>query len=200
MINGIAPLFLFYFAEKKHAGWENKEVDGKLEDVYKTVYSKPIPIYLDERLTGIILDNQSNSLAISSDTLVARPDSSNESATEKTSEEDVKVKQKGESQEVSISMTARTDNLFLNLLLPLFKTIYDYALSGKEYYMAYYHKNVLIYNSKLATMTATENRETNEVKINIRLEIKPKKKEKKDDVKTLSPQNKKLLGGQLEVA
>jgi hypothetical protein len=142
------------------------------------------------------VDDQNSSLAISSDTIVSSPDSTNSQTTQASS--DLKVQQKGETQSVEINLFARTDNLLLNVILPLFKTAYNYALKGREYYVAYYNRNILIYNSKLSHLRESEGRDNSEVKISIGLEIKPEKKEA--DVKTMSPQNKEILDGQLKAA
>ncbi|WP_424244952.1 hypothetical protein Dip510_000060 [Elusimicrobium posterum] len=75
---------------------------------------------------------------------------------------------------VEITLVGKKDNVGLNIVLPLFKTLYEYTLYGKEYYIAYFNDNTFIFNSRLSSFTTVEQRDNDLVTMTLTLEVAPK--------------------------
>ncbi|MGB2579412.1 hypothetical protein AAIR98_001331 [Elusimicrobium simillimum] len=65
-----------------------------------------------------------------------------------------------------------------NIILPLFKTIYEYTLYGKDYRIAYFNDNILIFSGKLVSFNTVEQKDNDLVNISITLEVLPPEKKK----------------------
>ncbi|WP_424244950.1 hypothetical protein Dip510_000058 [Elusimicrobium posterum] len=152
MLNGIAPVFLIYLTEK----------DGDLS-TYKGLlpFKTPLPIYLDER-TEIYVDRQHSSLSTNIDTIVDVNENNK-----------LEVLQNNETQRISIDLVGRKNNVGLNLMLPLFKTLFEFTLYGKRYNIAYFNDNVFTMNARLVSFDTTEHRDNDLVTISITLETIP---------------------------
>ena len=155
MINGIAPLFIFTW----------KKPDG--------TSGIPIPIYLDEDLTKIYVDESDESLSINTETLA---DIDEQNA--------VKIVQKGLTQKTTISTILRDNSIVGFILLPLLKTIASKVLSDLDYNIAFIDKSIVIFEAKLVGYQKKQSREDDLIRFNIELEVKPEEK-KKEEVKTL---------------
>lgn len=129
-----------------------------------------IPIYLNEKITGLYVDTERRRLAISTDNIIwVKKDKE----TQKKEYGKLEVQQKGETQQVDISLLGHRDSIGLNLLLPLLQTIYDKVVSVKDYRIAYFHKNVLIFNARLSSLDINQSRENTLVSVDIGLEVSP---------------------------
>ncbi len=117
-----APVFLIYFATKDK----------------KNPYTIPMPIYLSERLTGLYVDTAHKSTSISTDYVVTFDKDENGKKNKGT----LVVQQKGESQTLTVNIIGRKDSIGLNLLLPVFQTLYDKVLAVKDYRIAYINGNI----------------------------------------------------------
>lgn len=148
MLNGIAPVFLIYFPKAKG------------------IWKFPIPIYLDEKLTGVYVDQNNEQLEVST-----------ESVADISDKKTVKVIQKGDKQTATVELIANKGSIGLNILLPLLKTLYDYTLKDKDYKIAYFNNNILIFNAKLARAAKVEGRTNDLIAITIELEVKTENKE-----------------------
>lgn len=169
MLNGLDGVLLVYFAVSEKAVLEGDDM------VRKPVYGLPIPIYLSEELTGLYIDRESYALQISTDTVADISDNNN-----------LKVIQRGETQTQYIEFIGVRDSIGLNIILPLLQTIYNKLLYGKDYNLAYFHQNCLIFNAKLAQYNVEQSREDDLVKIRLTLEVKPPQQtEKKQPTKML---------------
>ncbi len=151
------PVLLIYFAN----GTKGLTSKLGLGD-----FGTPIPIYLSEELTGLYVDSEKKGLSISTENIVEVDE------TTKT-RSGLKVQQKGETQTTDISIGGRRDCVGLNLLLPMLQTIYDRVLATKDYRLAYFHNNVLIFDARLANLSINQNRENNLVTIELSLEVAP---------------------------
>ncbi len=169
MLNGIAPVFLIYFP-KTEATWV-KNKDGSFSVKKVTTWKAAIPIYLDEELTGVYVDQNNEQLEISTENIVG--------SGEKKS---LTITQKGDKQTVTVELLANKNSIGLNILLPLLKTLYDYTLKDKDYKIAYFNNNILIFDAKLGRYQKTEGRTNDLVAITIDLEIKPKSEEPKKEM------------------
>lgn len=148
-----APVFLFYTLHQTKDGL--------------TQGSVPIPLYLDENLTGLAVSNEEDSLNISSDyipVLNGMPGADGKS---------IKVLQRGESQSSRITLTGVKNSIGLNILLPLMKTILSRVFAQKEYRIAYFNQNVLIFNARLTAYQMAPGENDTKVTISITLEVLP---------------------------
>ena len=136
----------------------------------------PVPFYLSEKLTGVYVDTERNSLSIATDTIGTK-----ETKGDASNLGDLQVQQKGETQSVDISMVARRDNMGLNILLPLLKTIYDGLMAKRDYKIAYFNQNILIFNAKLSNFSTDQHRTDDLMTISITLEIPPEKEKQEED-------------------
>lgn len=142
-----------------------------------------IPVYLSEKLTGLYVDTERSGLSISTDNIV--------SVTKKEDGTKVfgnlEVQQKGETQKVEVGLIGRRNSMGLNLLLPMLKTIYDNVMAKKDYRIAYFHTNTLIFDARLADLDVNQSRENDLVAIDIGLEVAPlQEKETNDPVKVVA--------------
>lgn len=154
-----APVFLFYKLSKTKDGL--------------TQGSVPVPIYLDENLTGLGVANEEDSLNISSDYIPVL-------ASERSGEDgrSIKVLQRGESQATRITLVGERNSIGLNILLPLMKSILSLVFAQKEYRVAYFNQNILIFNARLTGYQMTPGDNNTKVNISITLEVLPEKEDK----------------------
>lgn len=165
-----APVFLFYTLHKTKDG--------------QTQGSVPIPVYLDEELTGLAVKNEEDGMSISTDyipVLDGKPG---------TDGKNIKVLQRGESQSTRITLVGEKNSVGLNILLPMIKSILSKVFAQKEYRVAYFNKNVLIFNARLTSYQMTPGEDDTKVTITITLEVLP---EKEDNASKLF-----VKGGKLE--
>ena len=165
-----APVFLFYTLHKTKDGL--------------TQGSVPVPVYLDEELTAISVQNEEDGMRISTDhipVLDGKPGADGKS---------IKVLQRGESQSTRITLVGEKNSVGLNILLPMMKSILSKVFAQKEYRVAYFNKNVLIFNARLTGYQMTPGENDTKVTISITLEVLP---EKEDNSSKLS-----VKGGPLE--
>ena len=163
-----APVFLIY---KLH-----KTKDGLMQA------GVPVPIYLDEELTGLGVANESDSLNISSDyvpVLNGNPGKDGKSIMYSTN-----------GNQTSITLVGEKNSIGLNILLPLMKSILSQVFAQREYRIAYFNKNVLIFNARLTGYQMTPGENDTRVTISITLEVLP---DKEDSASKLS-----VKGGALE--
>ena len=99
MLNGIAPVIVFVF---------KKEIAG-----FKIPFL-PIPVYLDERLTGILADEHSRHMSVEVDPV-------GEESYEKTTSSDVQI-----------SFIAKKNNVAVTAALALFEMVMKYVNKHSE--------------------------------------------------------------------
>lgn len=142
----------------------------------QNVFTTPIPIYLSEEKTGLAVESEDDSLQISTDYIPVLNGQTDENG------QAIKVQQKGETQQTTITLVGIKKSIGLSLLLPLMKTIMSYVFAKQEYKIAYFHGNVLIFNARLASYRMTPSSNDNKVTLTITLEVLPDKtEENKDD-------------------
>lgn len=163
------PVFLIYFA-KGTKGLSSKLGLGD--------FGTPIPIYLSEKLTGLYVDTDKYALGISTDWIVKVKKDNKGNILERG---DLTVQQKGETQTCDITLIGRRDSVGLNLLLPMLQTIYSNVVAVKDYRIAYFHNNILIFDARLASLNTNQTRENDLISIDITLEVSPE--QEKDETK-----------------
>lgn len=167
MLNGLYPVLLFYTVPDKN---------GK--------FLPPLPIYLDEGETKLALESESESLDVASETLADVKDGK------------VDIVQKGVTQNVRIELKAREDDAVLGTILPVLKNIATDVIAANDYKVAYFHRDVLIFEAKLSSFEKAPEIGTNLIRLSIVLQVKPAAKKKEDTQKPLEYSNKEpgLIG------
>lgn len=162
MLNSLYPVLLFYTI--------STEKDGKRD------FLPPIPIYLDEDLTQISVESESESLQIATESLA-----------DIDKENGLEIVQKGLSQTVILDLAAREDSPALSKILPLLKMIAVNVIGQNNYKVAYFHKDILIFDAKLLGYDKRPESGTNLIKLSITLEIKPDEEKEKTDKDSATP-------------
>ncbi len=154
MLNGLAPFFLFKFPSSLIPSIPISGIpligDVDLGGVI------PIPLYLDENLTGICLTSQERSIDM--DTQV------DQSADGKTI-----VKQHGVSNIVTVNLLAEKEALLLSVLLAFSDKLFQKAVNGK-YSISYFNGNTLIFDGKVHSFSAQDAENDTLVRITITIQ------------------------------
>jgi hypothetical protein len=153
-----------------------------LSQIPTLIDQPPIPIYLDEQLTGIAIDSESKSIAINTDT-EAKTDGSTPD-----------VSQQAIANSVTINLKARKDSLSLLLLSALLDLCYD-KLASKEYAITYLSGPVTVWRGVLQDFTIDQNADSELALIKIQLSKGSKNPQKPNSVPTLNGVVGALPGG-----
>lgn len=146
MLNGVYPVIVF----------QKINATGKP--------GTPIPIYLDEQLTGIAIISQSRKTDFSNDTIV-------DSKTGK-----VEVKQRGLINGIDIVLKANRNSIGINIILPLINLAFQNANLGL-YQVSYFNKNAILFRAKIISFSTEENNSNDGVIINMFLAQEDKSEE-----------------------
>lgn len=146
MLNGVAPILIFSFMPNLSQSLFNGLAGiPVLGDVLPKI-GIPIPIYLDENLTGIYVESESNAIDI--DTIVqARYDGKPPS-----------VDQRGLNNLITINMLATKNSVMLSVLLAMNDMIFSRVVS-KDYNVSYLNGATTVFNALLhgfSTHTAAD--------------------------------------------
>lgn len=141
MLNGIAPVIIFVF---------KKEIFG-----FKVPFM-PIPLYLDERLTGIIADEHSRHLSVEVEQV------GNESYERTTSSD------------VQISFIAKKSNVGLTAALALFEQVMKYV-NKQDYSIILYYNDVFMPDASLKDFETEIIPNTDTRQIRLTLSNRPEK-------------------------
>lgn len=126
MLGGVAPLLVFTFPvnlESKSPLFNAISGIPLVGDVVKSI-GVPIPIYLDENLTGIVIDTEDKAIDIETD-FQGRNDGRKPI-----------VSQKPGNNLVTIRMKGKKDSLILSVLLALLDLVFEKVVS-QEYTVSY---------------------------------------------------------------
>lgn len=138
MLNGIAPIILFSFKKKVDLDFDSESDIPIVSDIISAIPLPPIPIYLDEKLTGIVITSESKAIDIAT------------SIDTKTNGKEPDVNQKGVSSMVTIKMIASKNSLGVTLLSTLADLIFT-RVTSKEYSITYLHGAVTVFGGLLHT-------------------------------------------------
>ncbi len=139
MLNGIAPIFIFSFPFFKTA--PNITGIPVLDDLIGL--ELPIPVYLDEKLTGVYVTSQEKAIDI-------------ESQPEVSSDGTTKVVQSAVGNTVSIHMIASKNSVLLSILLAFADQAFAKAVNS-GYSVTYLNGSTLVFRGKIQSFTAQEN-------------------------------------------
>ncbi len=150
MLNGIAPIMIFQFA--KTAVTTNDTIASVpviANAILKAKQLLPaIPLYLDEKLTGLAIVSESKNVDINTDT-VALTDSTG----------DMINNQNALSSTVTITMKAKRGTIGLAILSALIDVLFK-KVTAKEYTITYLHGAVVIFGALLHSFEINENDDT----------------------------------------
>lgn len=160
MLGGIAPILIFTFPPV--LGIDIGKLLGGIPLIGDTLadIGIPIPIYLDENLTGIYIESESKALDIDTDIVpVYRTNGSVSNF----------INQSGINNLVTINMVANRDSLILSVLLALNDMVFSKLVSGK-YKLSYINGTTLIFGGLLHSFNVNANSDDTLLKITMQIQ------------------------------
>lgn len=136
MLNGIAPIIIFSFpviSEAQQAVISQIPVIGQL---LADNIAIPIPIYLDQNLTGILIESESKALDIDTD------------PKQKSNGKGGIIYQRGINNTVTINMLASKDSTLLTVLFALADQVFS-RLVARNYSITYMNGSTTVFNGLL---------------------------------------------------
>lgn len=159
MLNGLYPILIFQFYKKTAAPVEvTIPVVGKVE----LVPFVPIPIYLDEKITGIAIDSEDSNLDI--ETSMDSFDSGS----------GLDVTQKPLNSGLTVNMSGVADSIGLTLMIAMRQLILE-KLTSMEYSVTYLHKGMTIFGGLVHGFNINQSPGTNLFTITLTLSSGRKK-------------------------
>lgn len=161
MLGGIAPILIFSFPSD--TGLNLGKVLGGIPLIEDSAPNLgiPIPIYLDEKLTGMYIESESKSLDIDTDITPIYRNNNTKDVTNF-------INQSGINNLVSVNLLASRDSLVLSVLLSLGDMILNSLVKGK-YSLSYINGPTLVFNGLLHSITDQSN--SNDTLCRIQLQI-----------------------------
>lgn len=156
MLGGIAPILIFYFPTKIKIPGVNALSGIPILDQLPTQLGVPIPVYLDENLTGILVDTESKAIDI--DTVAQQRNDGGPPL----------VNQRGLNNLVTINMIAKRDSIILAMLLALNDMIFQRVVS-REYSVSYTNGPTTIFGGLLHGFSSTAEADTDLVNITMQI-------------------------------
>lgn len=148
MLNGVAPILIFQFKKLLPdilgiATEAQKQIPIASET--KSTFPLPlIPLYLDERLTGLYIDTESKNVDIETQTdSLSSGDSEN-------------INQRAISNIVKIEMIANRDSIGISLLSAMSDLIFP-KVTSKEYSLTYLHGAITVFDGLLHSFSINQN-------------------------------------------
>lgn len=161
MLNGLYPVLVISLP----ANVSYSALPGVIRDLLKN--TAPIPIYLDEDLTGVAVISEDQNIQINSNTVASV-----------NNDNSLEVLQRGLNNQIDINLQSNRNSIFMNIVLPILKVIFAQRLMNGNYNIAYFSQNNIIFNAKLANFVTEQNADDELVNIKISLLQTEEKKEK----------------------
>lgn len=170
MINGGDPIIIFhiYNKPKRTVFGPLNEFDQRLDDL-KSLIGIPIAIPLNERLTGIYIENESRNIQVVTN---IDPTTDKDELTGVTKSPE--VYQTGAESSVSISMKALEGSIMLTVFLAVAEQLISKLVSG-EYGITYFNRSTVIFNGLLSGLSTSVDSGTDLMKIDFSLSTAKKK-------------------------
>lgn len=163
MLNGADPLLIFHFFTKQQRSLTGEEIDASFLQQVVAEVGIPVPIYLNERLTGIFVENQSRGINVST-TIDGNVEK------DPLSEDPLPpiVAQKAIDSTVNVSMLANKDSIMLTAILALMETIVS-RLESAEYALTYLNGPIVVFKGLLTSFSTnvTSNDDLIRIDLNI---------------------------------
>lgn len=166
MLNGIYPIVIFNFSKLTPSVQESIAKIPVVSSIVNKIGLPPIPIYLDEELTGLAIAHEEKSIEIQSTTET------------KTNGDTPDVNQKGLSSTVSVSLEANQESIGLTLFSALADQLFE-KVTSKEYSVTYLSGATTVFNGLLGRFSISKVEGTTKFLINFEiirngLETQPK--------------------------
>lgn len=156
MLNGIDPIIIFQFYKNIPL---SSDLVAKIPFVSSDTVSipfPPIPIYLSESLTGLMIQSEDKNIDV---------ESSTETKTDGSSPD---ITQKGIGSGVTITMVAKKTSLAISLLSALMDQLYE-KVTAQEYAITYLHGGVTVFNGQLHSYSVQQDNDSELLTIKIGL-------------------------------
>lgn len=160
MLGGIAPILIFTFPQLP-----KPSPSAGIPVVAKSFFDKlaqnvgiPIPIYLDERATGIYIESESKSLAI---------DTVPEQRYDDTAKATITY-QRSVQNDVTINMVAKRDSILLSVFLAMNDVIFKKVVA-ESYNVAYLNGPTVILNGLLQGFSANTGTDDDLIRLSLHL-------------------------------
>jgi hypothetical protein len=140
MLNGIAPILIFNFPVDIKGPTFNALAGIPFIGESLAGVGVPIPLYLDEQLTGLFVDNESKSTDLEIE------------VTAKATNEPPDVKQQAIDSVVNINLFAKKDSLLLSVILALNDIVFTRAAS-MSYSVSYLNGSTVIFGGLIKSLT-----------------------------------------------
>ena len=154
MLNGLSPVLIFNIFKRTETTQAILDSIPFLAKEDEKVPLQPIPIYLDEGLTGLYVDTETKSLDIitENETLVSGAPP--------------QVKQKGLQSIVSVNLLASKNSIGITLLSAMADFVFE-KVTSQEYSITYLHGPITIFNGLLHGFSIDQNSNDDLYRINI---------------------------------
>lgn len=156
MLNGLYPIIIFNFSKSSKSVQDTVAKIPIVADIVSKIGLPPIPIYLDEKLTGLAIASEEKSVEIQSST---------ETTTDGAAPT---VDQKGISSTVIVNLEASNDSLGMILFSALADQVFE-KVTAKEYSVTYLSGGVTLFNGLLNRFNISQG--NNQTKFYITLEL-----------------------------
>lgn len=157
MLGGIDPIFLFQFfklSPSQQASLNAKiPIVGSLVSMVSLI---PIPLYLSETITGVLVDTESKNIDIETD-IEGKKDGT-----------DPVITQRPMNSAVTINMVAKKDSLGLIILSAMMDLILP-KLTSREYSISFFHGSVAIFGAQLHSFAVDQDANTDLARISMQL-------------------------------
>lgn len=156
MLGGLQPIIIFQFSRLAPTLSDEIAAIPLVSQIPTVIDQPPIPIYLDDDLTGLFINSEDKNVDIKTET---------ETLTDGSAPE---VNQSGIGSGISINLEAKKDSLGLALIAAMIDQVFD-KVTSKEYAITYLHGGITIFRGVLHNFSMNQNA-TNEL-MNIKLEL-----------------------------
>lgn len=156
MLNGIYPIFIFNFSKAEKSVQEAVAKIPIVSQLVTKIGLPPIPIYLDEKITGLCIAGEERSIEVQSST---------ETLTDGGTPT---VDQKGIQSTVSINLEANAGSLGLTLFSALLDQVFE-KVTSKEYTVTYLSGAVTVFNGLINRFTISQGNNSTKYLISIEL-------------------------------
>ncbi len=164
MLNGVAPVLIFTLPPTLGIDLSKSLKGIPLIGEEFSKVGVPIPIYLDERLTGVYIESESRSIDIDTD-ITPKFNVVPGQAIQSTNF----VNQSGINNLVTVNMLASRDSLILSVLLAMIDIIFGKLAKG-QYSVTYLHESTVVFGGLLHSFQTSGTSSDNLLKITMQLQ------------------------------
>jgi hypothetical protein len=147
MLNGLAPIIIFNFKKLLPALQDITSGIPLLSDVTGSIPLVPIPVYLDEKITGIYIDQENKNIDIETRAQTL-PDG-----------QTPKSQQSGINSLITVNMVGSKNSIGLSILIAMCDLIFE-KVTSQEYSITYLHEAVTIFGGLLEGFSVQQSANT----------------------------------------